>query len=201
MKEGEYVDERILQLRKYYLSKMESYDITRDKLYIQEKWTEFKMVSMFEERISVLIPEGFAVMPEKIAKVRYISHNRPTVILTSIDYSENYGFHLLEQEAVDLECSIKQMEDAVLLNAPETRVYDKGDISSDTWQGKWFEYKNFTLNDETYNIQFLIYRVPYLLVGTFNCRMCYYDSWKKPVLKALEYTHIMEKGSDSNENR
>ena len=48
------------------------------------------------------------------------------------------------------------------------------------------EYKNFTIDDETYNIQFLIRSEGVLLAGTFNCRMVFYDQWKPLVFKALE---------------
>ena len=53
-------------------------------------------------------------------------------------------------------------------------------------EGRWFEYKNFTLDEETYNIQFVIRSGNHLLVGTFNCRMAFYDEWKPLVLKSLE---------------
>lgn len=68
---------------------------------------------------------------------------------------------------------------------PEAVFYEKGEADPEGMEGRWFEYKNFTLDEETYNMQFVIRAGRYLLAGTFNCRMRVYDAWKPLVLKAL----------------
>jgi len=91
------------------------------------------------------------------------------------------------------------MQNTVRLHAPETVFYGKGNICPKGAEGMWFEYKNFTLDDETYNLQFLIGSDIYLLAGTFNCRMCFYDEWKVPVLNSLEYIGFGGKVGQTNE--
>jgi len=185
MNGGSYIDQKILQLRKLSQSVGEAGDITGDEIYLNGKWIRFKEAAIFDGAVRLWIPENFVRMPEEVARVKYISSYRPPVILTSTSYGENLGFHLLKREDADLDRLIRQMEEALLIHAPETVIYDNGSISSKNSNGRWFEYKNFTLNDETYNMQFLLYVTPYLLVGTFNCEMSSYDEWKPLVLKSL----------------
>ena len=92
-------------------------------------------------------------------------------ILFGPDYDENFGFHLREDVDDGLDELIGQMQNAVLSLAPETVVYEKGDIVPEGMEGRWFEYKSFTLDEETYNVQFAICSGNHLLAGTFNCRM------------------------------
>ena len=64
----------------------------------------------------------------------------------------------------------------------------------------WFDYKNFTLDEETYNMQFLVRSDSKLLAGTFNCRMRFYDMWKPLVLQSLGLVKKKKKGRTSDES-
>lgn len=205
MKSGSYIDEKLIRLREFYQSKTRSYDLLTDELFIEGKRVRFSPVLLFDGKVSAMIPESFSEMPEMIAKIRYISSSRPPVILTNTRYDENFAFHLLKQEEaagkVQPDLLIKQMQDSVLRHAPETVLYDEGEVPLEVLEGRWFEYKNFTLDDETYNIQFLISSDSYLLVGSFNCRMVFFDEWKNPVLESLKYITIGGKGRETDESR
>jgi len=147
---------------------------------------------LFDNRITVLIPEHFTDMPPNIAEFRYLSRYRPPVLLTDESFSVNLAFHLLERDEMDLEQTTAAMQSALLRQAQETVVYDNGVIKTEQSEGRWFEYKNFTLSDETYHIQSLIYLKPYLLISMFNCRMVHFDEWKQPILKSFGYTKLNE---------
>lgn len=206
MKSGIYIDEKLIRLREFYQSKTRSYDLLTDELFIEGKRIRFSPALLFDGKVSAMIPENFSEMPDMIAKIRYISSSRPPVILTNTRYDENFAFHLLKHEEaggeVQPELLIKQMQDSVLRHAPETVLYDEGEVSLEELKGRWFEYKNFTLDDETYHIQFLISSNSYLLAGDFNCRMVFFDEWKHPVLESLKYIKIIEgKGKETDESR
>ena len=186
MREGKYVDEEILLLKRRCQSVKADYDLLNDEIPVHGKKIHFCRTPLFDGSFVMLLPEHFTQMPEEIAKVRYINIYRPPVILSGPDYDENFGFHLLEDVDDGLDELIGKMQDAVLSLAPETVVYEKGDLAPGGMEGRWFEYKNFTLDEETYNIQFVIRSGNHLLVGTFNCRMAFYDEWKPLVLKSLE---------------
>lgn len=140
-------------------------------------------------------------MPEQIARIRYISSHRPPVILSGPNYDENFGFHLLKEENGEPDQLIRKMQDSVLRHAPETVFYDKGCIGVPKMSGRWFEYKNFTLDEETYNMQFIIQSESDMLAGTFNCRMLFYDEWKPLVLKSLGLIEMTERGQGTNAGR
>lgn len=201
MIEGDYIDQKIIQLRKLYQEQSDFRDITKDEIYLEGKWIPFKQTAIFNETVSLWIPETFLEMPMEVARVKYISSYRPPVILTSKDYEKNLGFHLLKREQADLDIFIGQMAETVLIHAPETVIYDQGTILTEGAEGRWFEYKNFTVTDETYNIQFLLYSAPYLLAGTFNCRMSSYDEWKLLMLKVLHHISIQKKEETTDEDR
>lgn len=205
MKKGNYVDEKIIRLQGFYQNSISSYDLLTDGPSIRGKRVQFVPFPLFDGKVNALIPENFIEMPEKIAKVRYISSYRPPILLTSPGYDENFGFHLLSRDDIGeyetLEELIHQMQDAVRFHAPETVFYDKGKVCPGGAEGRWFEYKNFTLDEETYNLQFLVDLNMYLLAGTFNCRMRFYDEWKEPVIKSLEYIEIVGRRESTNDSR
>lgn len=201
MNKGTYVDEKIVLLQGAYHNRTADYDLLTDKILIHKKRICIRWFPLFDGLFRILLPENFIQMPETIAKIRYISNYRPSVILSSPNYDENFGFHLLKHKNVVLDRLIQQMRDTVLRHAPETVVYDEGLVDPAGMEGRWFEYKNFTVDEETYNMQFLIHSDHYLLVGTFNCRMKYYDEWKPLVLRSLELVERVGKGRQSDESR
>lgn len=201
MKKGELIDEKIILLKRSRRNRLRDYNLLTDEIPVNGKWTRFQWFSLFDEKFRILLPENFEQLPEQIAKVRYITVYRPPIILTDPDFNVNFGFHLLTDEGGDLDELICKMRDTVLFHAPETVVYEKGSILPSDMEGRWFEYKNFTVDEETYNMQFLIRSGNYLLVGTFNCRMIHYDWWKPLVLKSLEQIERIEKGTQTDESR
>ena len=185
MKEGKYADEKILLLKRSLQRAEADYDLLTDEIPVCGKMLRFRWVSLFDGRFRMLLPEHFEQMPEKIAKVKYISIHRPPILLSNPEYDEHFGFHLLEDVEMKVDELIGRMREAVSALAPEAVFYEKGETDPEGMEGRWFEYKNFTLDEETYNMQFVIRAGRYLLAGTFNCRMRVYDAWKPLVLKAL----------------
>lgn len=186
MKKGKFVDEKIILLKEAYQSKTEGYDLLTDEIPIHKRRVYFRWFPLFDEEFRILLPEDFTRMSEPIARIRYISSYRPPVILSGPSYDENFGFHLLKYEGEEPERLIQRMQNTVSRYTPETVFYETGSIEMLEMAGSWFEYKNFTLNEETYNMQFVIRLGFDLLAGTFNCRMLFYDEWKPLVLQLLE---------------
>lgn len=198
MKKEACPDEEIIRLRRFYREKIVRRDPFTEGFKAGGRTVRFTPRLFFGGRVRLWIPEDFIEMPEPVAKARYISDCRPPLILTNLDYDENFGFHLLDGEELKGKLGadewIGQMKEAVLRHAPGTVAYGGGSIHMDRARGSWFEYKNFTLDDETYNMQFLIDFKIHWLAGTFNCMMCDYGQWKKPVLKSLEAIELKLEG-------
>lgn len=204
MKKDPFIDEKIIRLRNFCDNRTKTYNILTDAVSICGNTMRFAPVYLFDGKVCAVIPDNFIRMPEAIAEIKYINNYRPPVIWTSSSYEENFGFHLLNWKDIGsdsgLDRLIWQMQDTVIRHAPETVLYEQGSIQQRA-QGRWFEYKNFTVDDETYNLQFLIDFGEALIAGTFNCRMCVYDQWKTPVLKTLECMEMEEKGVLTDEGR
>lgn len=199
MKREDFVDVKIIQLQEIYQNMAAEYDLLVDEIPIHRQKVRFRYLPLFDETFCMLIPENFAPMPEEAAKARYISRHRPPVILTGPGYDENFGFHLLENEKGELSSLIGQMKETVKRHAPETIFYEEGTIMQADMESGWFDYKNFTLDEETYNMQFLVRSDSKLLAGTFNCRMRFYDMWKPLVLQSLSFVKSGKKGRTSDE--
>lgn len=196
MKQEDFVDLKIIQLQKIYRNVTAEYDLLVDEIPIHRQKVRFRYVPLFDGIFCMLMPENFTLMPEDAAKARYISHYRPPVILTGPGYDENFGFHLLEDKEGELSSLIGQMRETVKRHAPETVFYEEGTVIPADMEGGWFEYKNFTLDEETYNMQFLVRSDGKLLVGIFNCRMRFYEIWKPLVLQSLNLIQIKERGEN-----
>lgn len=200
MKQEDFVDVKIIQLREIYQDMTAEYDLLVDEIPIHRQKVRFKYMPLFDGTFSMLIPEIFMQMPDEVAKARYISHYRPPVIMTGPGYDENFGFHLVKDEKRELGDLIAQMRETVKRHAPETIFYEEGTVVPDDMEGGWFDYKNFTLDEETYNMQFLVRSDSKLLVGTFNCRMRFYEMWKPLVLQSLDLIQLGKKGRTSDES-
>lgn len=194
MRQEEFVDVKIIRLQEIYQAMAAEYDLLMDEIPIHRQKVHFRYVSLFDEAFRMLMPENFAPMPEEAVKARYISHYRPPIIFAGPGYDENLGFHLLEDEKRELSSLIVQMRETVRRHAPETIFYEEGSVMPTDMEGRWFEYKNFTLDEETYNMQFLVRADTKLLAGTFNCRMRFYDMWKPLVLQSLDLIESGKRG-------
>ncbi len=201
MKKEDFVDVKIIQLQEIYQNMTAEYDLLMDEIPIHRQKVRFRYVSLFDETFSMLLPENFTQMPDEAAKAKYISNYRPPVILSGPKYDENFGFHMLEGKKEELSNLIRQMKETVKRYMPETIFYEEGTVMSEDMEGRWFEYKNFTLDEETYNMQFLVQSDSKLLAGTFNCRMRFYEMWKPLVLQSLELIKHGEKGRMPDEGK
>lgn len=201
MKQEDFVDVKIIQLQEIYQNMMAEYDLLMDEIPIHRQKVRFRYVPLFDETFRMLLPENFTQMPDEAAKARYINNYRPPVILSGPRYDENFGFHMLEGKKEELSDLIRQMREAVKRYVPETIFYEEGIVMPGDMEGRWFEYKNFTLDEETYNMQFLVQSDSKLLAGTFNCRMRFYEMWKPLVLQSLELIKQREKRRVSDEGK
>lgn len=200
MRQEEFVDLKIIQLQGIYRDMTAEYDLLVDEIPIHRQKVRFRYVPLFDGIFHMLVPENFTLMPEDAAKARYISHYRPPVILTGPGYDENFGFHLMEDKDGEISSLIGQMRETVRRHARETVFYEEGAVTPADMEGRWFEYKNFTLDEETYNMQFLVWKDSKLLVGTFNCRMRFYEMWKPLVLQSLNLIQSGQKGGTLDES-
>ena len=192
MKTGEYADSKILKLRNAHNSIVWTFDLEVDAVLIRKERVSFAYRELFNGKARMLLPCHFTQMPDEIAELRYLSKHRPHIILAGNDLTENIGVSCIARNGRGLHESMAIMKDAVEQTAVETVFYEKGTVDCKCCDGCWFEYKSFTINDEAYNLQFLIGSEQMFLFGVFNCSMRHFEEWKPFILKALEHTEIFD---------
>jgi len=192
VRKGVYADREIVRLRELYYGLAEQYNLETDAVTIHGMKIRFVYRELFEGQVRMLLPDNFEKMTEGEIQSRYLSKDRPHVLLAGESLSENIGLNLLPRNGRDLRETMHAMREAILRNFPESVVYESGEIKARTLESHWFEYKSFTLDEEAYNLQFLFGTKQLLLLGVFNCGMRYFDEWKSFIQKALEYTELFD---------
>lgn len=192
MVDGKYADTAIVKLRNFQRKLVSKFDLETDAVLIHGELVLFKLRQLFDGKAIMLLPSHFTEMPAELLKLRYLSHQSPQLILTGNNLNENICISCIERKGRDLAAAVDIMRNAIRQSAPDTVFYESGEITAKNCEGRWFEYKSFTLTDEAYNIQFLIGTENMLLHGVFNCSIRDFEQWKKYIIKALEYTEIVE---------
>lgn len=89
-------EEDILKMRQQGME--EKYNsIYSSHLFINRQHMEFAMEDIYPPMVGIMLPKSFVDMPMAIAKQKYPSEYRPTVIKTSPDLSINFAFQYFEQ--------------------------------------------------------------------------------------------------------
>ena len=136
----DFLDEEIMEFRKS--AKKSKYNSLETGMYIKDRLIRFKETQILSDKVSVMLPEGFVEMPQRIAKIKYPSEQRPQVIMTSDDGTVNFTFSLY-----DTECNERQIEDAlgqfkaVIRKVNPAFIFYDFVVESDKALG-WFDFKS-----------------------------------------------------------
>ena len=90
----EYYDEQIVKA--LHIQRRDTFGSIDEGLYINNELIHFNKTLLFNDRVSVMLPENFVPMLPEIAEVKYFSGKRPDEIYTSLDMSVNFTFTDLE---------------------------------------------------------------------------------------------------------
>lgn len=181
-----YIDEEILELRE--LQKKQKYALLETGMYIDHEVIEFDRVSLFEKKISIMLPKTFVTMPHNMMKIKYQSENRPQLIKTSLDTSVNFYFSYFENVTInenEVGIAIRQAHDALKKTNPAFVFYDEKEEKRETSTIGWFDYKSYGLDEQMYNIMAVTPIDGKLLHVGFNCRFRFRNEWKPSAIQVL----------------
>lgn len=91
----DFLDEKIIEARRKEAEK--ELDIRKDGLIVKGEKIEFQDTPLFQEKMSILLPTTFVDMPQKIARIKYPSEQRPQIIKTDLLGSTNFAFNLFDK--------------------------------------------------------------------------------------------------------
>ena len=89
----EYFDEEVISAK--HIKRRDEYGSIEEGLYIQNSLTLFHKELLFEEKLSVMLPNEFVVMLPELIRTKYISEKKLDIIYTSLDGSVNFSLNLL----------------------------------------------------------------------------------------------------------
>lgn len=181
----EFMDKKILELRR----EQEQANAVglQDGVTIKGIHLEFAPCTLFDEKMSIMLPTSFVNMPLKIAKIKYPSEQRPQVIKTDLLGSTNFAFNLfpspirpeqLKEAADGFQAIIRKVN-------PANVFYDSIEEQSGILPICWFDFKGHAIDDQTYNIVYLTIIDKCLMHGMFNCLWEDMKHWKDTALEVI----------------
>lgn len=190
----EYFDEEVISAM--HIKRREEYGNIEEGLYIQNSLTLFHKVLLFEDKLSVMLPNEFVIMLPELIGTKYISEKKPDVIYTSLDGSVNFSFNLLVTSPGERDMSyvvnmlktmIKNMNPAYVFFEDKTIESVAGNSIS------LIQFKSYGIDEAAYNILYMVSIDKYIIQGAFNCRYNDMDEWKRAAFEVIKTINLEEK--------
>lgn len=182
----EYIDERIVGIQKEL--ERAKYNSIENGVYIEDKLIKFQKINLFNEQMSIMIPQDFVDMPPAIAKIKYPSEKRPQIIKTSYDISTNIAFNLysnsLKNETVKKVA--KQFQKIIRRVNPAYNFYELKEETNGKKNKCWFDFKSYAVDEPLYNIIFLVPINGKTMHGIFNCKFSLMNQWKPVAIQIIQ---------------
>lgn len=177
----EFREKEILRLRQQGIE--EKYHSIYDSyVFIGRQYIEFTMQDIYPPVVRIMLPKFFMDMPSTLAKQKYPSEHRPTVIKTSPDLSINFAFQYFEKNIAeeDIPKAARYYYSMLqkcypgydYLDFDQCFRGDKDEVLA------WYIYSNPTITDVVFNIHAFMAVEGHLLQGIFNAPEKSFYEWK-----------------------
>lgn len=187
------MDEKIIPLK---MEQLEHREMSLSEGYfINGKMEKFTKTLLFNERITIFLPESFVDMPEPMKTLKYPSVAHPQIVKTNLGGTVNFTFNLLEhagetsgRETANLyRITLAKTNPSMNFSELDTRVTKNGiEINC-------FDFIAYGLDEQLYHKMMLTVIQGNLLHIGFNCleRDCYV--WKEAVEEVFMSLEQQEK--------
>lgn len=147
---------------------------------------KMQRIKIVKDEFSMIIPEGFDVMPDNIAEYKYPAKSRPSIILTNdtatVDYKFSYISALVSEEA--LSELVNQTKTSLRRIFTGIKFYEENVVDVNGIKLGWFDYVSPAIGGIVYNISFFTWIKGKLLHGTFSCENSI-EEWKDIFLESI----------------
>lgn len=187
----EYFDEDVISAM--HVKRREEYGNIEEGLYIQNSLTLFHKVLMFEDKLSVMMPNEFVIMLPELISTKYISEKKPDVIYTSLDGSVNFSFNLLVTASgeKDMSYAINMLKTMIKNMNPAYIFFEDKTIESAAGNSiSLMQFKSYGIDEAAYNIIYLTSIDKYIIQGAFNCKYNDMDEWKRAAFEIIKSIKI-----------
>ena len=167
----DYLDKDILESRK--MIRKSKYNTLQTGIYINDEVVQFTAAKILDERAEVMLPDTFVDMPANLARLKYMSEQRPQIIKTSLDTTINFTFSLygIELQEEEIDSTIHQFKNLIQKVNPAC-VFDE--IVAEKDRG-----------GICHNIMYVKPIGGKLLHGVFNCMYRDIAEWKSAALQVI----------------
>jgi hypothetical protein len=187
----EYFDEDVISAM--HVKRREEYGNIEEGLYIQNSLTLFHKVLMFEDKLSVMMPNEFVIMLPELISTKYISEKKPDVIYTSLDGGVNFSFNLLvtSSSEKDMSYAINMLKTMIKNMNPAYIFFEDKTIESTAGNSiSLMQFKSYGIDEAAYNIIYLTSIDKYIIQGAFNCKYNDMDEWKRAAFEIIKSIKI-----------
>jgi hypothetical protein len=190
----EYFDEEVISAM--HIKRREEYGNIEEGLYIQNSLTLFHKVLLFEDKLSVMLPNEFVIMLPELIGTKYISEKKPDIIYTSLDGSVNFSFNLLVTSPGerDMSYAINMLKTMIKNMNPAYVFFEDKTIESVAGNSiNLIQFKSYGIDEAAYNILYLLSIDKYIIQGTFNCTYNDMEEWKRAAFEVIKTINLEEK--------
>lgn len=183
----EFFDEKILEYRRR--ARREKHSTLETGMYVQDELMQFEPKKLFGDKISIMLPQSFVHLPPELAKAKYMSEQRPQIIMTSLDTTVNIGLSFMNVniEAWQLKGLMEQSKSA-LKNLNPAMIFHESKVEENAELPlAWFEFKSYGMDKNVYNLMFIVRAHGKMLHGSFNCCYDYALEWRE-VARQMVYS-------------
>ena len=179
----DYLDKDILESRK--MIRKSKYNTLQTGIYINDEVVHFTAAKILDERAEVMLPDTFVDMPANLARLKYMSEQRPQIIKTSLDTTVNFTFSLygIELPEEEIDSTVHQFKNLIQKVNPAC-VFDEIVAEKEKGVG-WFDFKSFGVDEQIYNIMYVKPIGGRLLHGVFNCMYRDMAEWKDAAIQVI----------------
>ena len=181
----DFLDEKIIEARRKEAQK--ELDIRKDGLIVKGEKIEFQDTPLFQEKMLILLPTSFVDMPQKIARLKYPSEQRPQIIKTDLLGSTNFAFNLFDKaiQPAQMKSAADGMKLILKKVNPANVFYEDGTEPLGKTMLSWFEFKGHGIDTQIYYIMFLTSIGGKLMHGIFNCAIADMETWREAVFQVI----------------
>ena len=178
--------------------------IQAGELQIKGTMIEFHRESLFEAKVSIMVPNTFTIMDPELAAFKYPSEHRPDLIFSNESGSITLGFnHTRSQVKED---QIENFKDYLIQNLqkmqPSITILEDGIKNINEQPVGYFEFISSALDSDIYNLMFFTELEGRVLLGNFNCLEKDLEQWQGIAKGMLETIRIeIEAGNFDNNSK
>ena len=182
-----HIDEAIVEGLNAH--KKGSYGNIEDGFYVKEEKITFKRVSLFDGRMSVMMPETFIDLPQAIVKLKYPSEQRPKIIKSTKDGGTNLTFNLVDEVSLleeDVTYLTDSMKNGLKAVNPALNIGEEGIMEVADTTLSWFEFQNNAFDGVIYNLMYCLPVDGKMMHGIFNCLIQDKEAWREVAFAIMQ---------------